>query len=108
VTAVIKPLTSDGERLTLALDDTPTPGYRPHVQRAGVHHNPTPSPAGSPYVYGHVFVDLGLLVSHSALATIALPLLSRMYVRKKDLPGIDPAPSDAGRRPTRSRCTASW
>jgi hypothetical protein len=26
-----------------------------------VHHNPTPGPAGSAYVYGHVFVVLGLL-----------------------------------------------
>src|ERR1700704_3945020 len=49
---VIKPLVSGADRLTLALDDTPTPRYGPHVQGAGVHHNPTPGPAGSPYVYG--------------------------------------------------------
>jgi hypothetical protein len=55
-----------------------------------VHHNPAPGPAGSPYVYGHVFVVLGLLVAHRAWGTIALPLLARLYVRKKDLPGIDP------------------
>src|SRR5215212_9623203 len=78
------------ERLTLALEDTPTPRYGPHVQGAGVHHNPTPGPAGSPYVYGHAFVVLGLLVTHEAWGTIALPLLSRLYVRKKDLPAIDP------------------
>jgi hypothetical protein len=36
------------------------------VQGAGIHHNPTPGPAGSPYVYGHVFVVLGLLVNHKA------------------------------------------
>jgi DDE superfamily endonuclease len=90
VTAVVKPLLSGVERLTLALDDTPTPRSGPHVQGAGVHHNPTPGPAGSPYVYGHVFVVLGLLVTHPAWGVIALPLLARLYVRKKDLPAIDP------------------
>jgi hypothetical protein len=90
VLTVVKPLLSGAERLTLALDDTPTKRYGPHVQGAGVHHNPTPGPAGSPYVYGHVFVVLGLLAAHPAWGVIALPLLARMYVRKKDLPGIDP------------------
>jgi hypothetical protein len=86
----VKPLVADAGRLTLALDDTPTERYGPHVQGAGIHHNPTPGPAGSPYVSGHVFVVLGLLVAHEAWGTIALPLLARLYVRKKDLPGIDP------------------
>jgi hypothetical protein len=90
VLAVIKPLVSGVARLTLALDDTPTRRYGPHVQGAGVHHNPTPGPAGSPYVYGHVFVVLGLLATHPSWGVIALPLLARMYVRKKDLIGIDP------------------
>jgi hypothetical protein len=87
---VAEPLLGGAERLTLALDDTPTPRYGPHVQGAGVHHNPTPGPAGSAYLYGHVFVVLGLLVTHPAWGVIALPLLARLYVRKKDLPGIDP------------------
>jgi hypothetical protein len=87
---VIEPLVKGTERLTFAIDDTPTERYGPHVPGAGVHHNPTPGPAGSPYVYGHVFVVLGLLVAHPAWGTIALPLLARMYVRKKDLIGIDP------------------
>jgi hypothetical protein len=90
VLTVLKPLLGGVERLTLALDDTPTQRYGPHVQGAGVHHNPTPGPAGSPYVYGHVFVVLGLLVTHPAWGVIALPLLARLYVRKKDLPRIDP------------------
>jgi DDE superfamily endonuclease len=89
VLAVIKPLVGGVERLTLALDDTPTKRYGPHVQGAGVHHNPTPGPAGSPYVYGHVFVVLGLLITHPAWGVIALPLLARMYVRKKDLISIE-------------------
>ena len=88
--AVIKPLVNQSERLTLALDDTPTPRYGPHVQGAGIHHNPTLGPAGSPHVYGHVCVVLGLLITHPAWGVVALPLLARLYVRKKDLPGIDP------------------
>jgi hypothetical protein len=90
LTGVVRPLAAGAGRLTLALDDTPTKRYGPHVQGAGVHHNPTPGPAGSSYVYGHVFVVLGLLVSHKAWGTIALPLLARLYVREKDLPAIDP------------------
>lgn len=87
---VVKPLAVGAERLTLAIDDTPTRRYGPHVQGAGVHHNPAPGPAGAPYVYGHVFVVLGLLLAHPAWGVVALPLLSRLYVRKKDLPGIGP------------------
>jgi hypothetical protein len=90
LTEVVFPLVKGAGRLTLALDDTPTKRYGPHVQGAGVHHNPTPGPSGSPYVYGHVFVVLGLLVTHKVWGTIALPLLARLYVRKKDLPAIDP------------------
>ena len=66
LTEVVRPLLKGATRLTLALDDTPTKRYGPHVQGAGIHHNPTPGPAGSPYVYGHVFVVLGLLITHKA------------------------------------------
>jgi DDE superfamily endonuclease len=90
LTEVVRPLLKGATRLTLALDDTPTKRYGPHVQGAGIHHNPTPGPAGSPYVYGHVFVVMALLVAHPAWGVVALPLLARLYVRKKDLPGIDP------------------
>jgi hypothetical protein len=85
---VVRPLLKGATRLTLALDDTPTRRYGPHVQGAGIHHNPTPGPAGSPYVYGHVFVVLALLVAHPAWGVVALPLLARLYIRKKDLPSI--------------------
>src|SRR3954464_4532018 len=87
---VVRPLLAGATRLTLALDDTPTKRYGPHVQGAGIHHTPPPGPAGPPYVYGHIFVVLGLLVTHKSWGTVALPLLSRLYVRKKDLPAIDP------------------
>src|SRR3954451_21479970 len=85
-----KPLVAGSERLTFALDDTPTERYGPHVQGAGVHHNPTPGPAGGPFVYGHVWVVLGLLARHPASGVAALPLLARLYVRRKDLSGIAP------------------
>ena len=88
--AAIEPLTDGAGRLILALDDTPTERYGPQVQGAGVHHNPTPGPAGSPFVYGHAFVVLGLLLPHPAWGVIALPLLARLYVRAKDLVDIDP------------------
>jgi hypothetical protein len=86
----VKPLVVDQERITLALDDTPTQRYGPYVQGAGIHHNPAPGPAGAPHVYGHIWVVLGLLAAHPSRGVIALPLLARMYVRAIDLPGIDP------------------
>src|SRR5262249_53967687 len=86
----LRPLLGGADRLTLALDVTPTPRYGPLVQGAGVHHNPTPGPAGGPHVYGHVWVVLGLLGEHPLWGVIALPLLARLYVRAKDLACIDP------------------
>lgn len=41
-----------------AIDDTPTKRHGPNVQGAGVHHNPTPGPAGSKFLYGHNWVSL--------------------------------------------------
>ncbi|MDG3003179.1 IS701 family transposase [Paludisphaera mucosa] len=87
---VVKPLVRGAERLTLAIDDTTTGRCGPRVQGAGLHHNPAPGPAGAPFVYGHVFVVLGLLASHPAWGVIALPLSSRLHVRRKDLPGFHP------------------
>ena len=85
---VVEPLVADADRLTFALDDTPTPRYGRRVQGAGVHHNPTPGPAGGPFVYGHVWVVLGLLACHPAWGVVALPLLARLYVRQKSLAAI--------------------
>src|SRR5439155_1738438 len=56
--AVVRPLLAGPARLTLALDDTPTKRYGPQVQGAGIHHNPTPGPAGRPRVYGDARIDL--------------------------------------------------
>src|SRR4051812_17320755 len=72
-------------RLLLALDDTPTKRYGPKVEGAGIHHNPTPGPAGSKFLYGHNWVTLGWVVRHPLWDAICLPLLARMYVRQKDI-----------------------
>lgn len=85
---LVKPLVAGAARVVLVLDDTPTERYGPQVQGAGVHHNPTPGPAGSPFVYGHVWVVLGLLVSHPLSGVVALPLLARLYIRRKDLGAV--------------------
>jgi hypothetical protein len=74
VCEVVKPLVADLPKLTQALDDTPTQRHGPFVQGAGIHHNPTPGPAGPPHVYGHIWAVLGLLAVHPALGVSALPL----------------------------------
>jgi hypothetical protein len=72
-------------RVLLAIDDTPSKRYGPKVEGAGVHHNPTPGPAGAKFVYGHVWVTLAWVVRHRWWGAIGLPLLARLYVRRKDI-----------------------
>src|SRR4051812_15797132 len=72
---VIVPLLGSSDRLLFGLDDTPTARYGPKVQGAGIHHTPTPGPAGEKFVYGHVWVTLAWLAPHRLWSTIALPLL---------------------------------
>jgi hypothetical protein len=91
VHGVLKPLLGPAERFVFALDDTPTPRYGPKVQGAGVHHNPTPGPAGAAFVYGHCWVVLAWLAQHPDWGTLALPLLARLYIRAKDLPRVPKA-----------------
>lgn len=76
------------DRLVFAIDDTPTKRYGPEVQGAGVHHNPTPGPAGSKFLYGHSWVTLSRVAHHARCGVIGLPLLARLYVRKKDVPTL--------------------
>lgn len=73
------------DHVLFAIDDTPTARYGPKVQGAGIHHNPTPGPAGEKFVYGHIWVTLAWLVRHSAWDTLALPLRALLYVRAKDI-----------------------
>jgi len=89
VLAAVRPLLPE-DRLLFALDDTPTPRYGPCVEGAGIHHNPTPGPAGAKFLYGHVFVTLAALAKHPHWHTVALPLQSRLYIRAKDLEKIPP------------------
>lgn len=77
-----------GDHLLFALDDTPTPRYGPCVQGAGLHHNPTPGPAGEPFVYGHLWVTLAWLPRHPLWDTLALPIRALLYVRAKDVPAL--------------------
>jgi hypothetical protein len=82
-----------GDRLLFAIDDTPTKRCGPHVEGAGIHHNPTPGPADQKYLYGHVWVTLSLVVRHTLWGTIGLPLLAYLYVRQANLKSI---PSSSG------------
>jgi hypothetical protein len=74
-----------GQRILMALDDSPTKRYGKWVEGAGLHHNPTPGPADQKLVYGHVWVTLALVVRHTLWGTIGLPLWALLYVRKKDI-----------------------
>jgi len=77
-----------GERVLLAVDDSPTKRYGPQVQGAGIHHNPTPGPADQKFLYGHIWVTVSLVLRHPLWQTIGLPLIGLLYVRAKDVPKI--------------------
>ena len=94
----VRPLLRN-QRLTVALDDTPTARYGPDVEGCGIHHNPTPGPAGEKYVYGHVWVTLAALAEHADWGTIALPLQAQLYIRRRDLAKLPPERS----RPFRTK-----
>ena len=78
-----------GGRITLGVDDSPTERYGRQVEGAGVHHDPTPGPAGGEFLYGHNWVSLAWLAKHPAWGVIALPLRSLLYVRAVDVPPLD-------------------
>jgi hypothetical protein len=77
-----------GDRITLAMDDSPTSRFGKHVEGAGVHHNPTPGPAAGEWLYGHNWVALAWLATHPLWGVIALPLRSMLYVRQMDVPKL--------------------
>lgn len=74
-----------GDRVLLALDDSPTKRYGPHVQGAGLHHNPTSGPDDHKFIYGHVWVTLAWVVRHPLWHTIAFPFWAELYVKAKDV-----------------------
>lgn len=84
---VIAPDLAANGRILMALDDTPSKRYGPKVEGAGIHHNPTPGPAGAHFLYGHNWVTLAWVVRHRLWGTLGLPLLARMYVRRKTIDG---------------------
>jgi len=73
------------ELLKLVIDDSPTKRYGPHVEGADVHHNPTPGPAGQPFLYGHVWVTISLALRHPQWGPLALPLRAMLYVRRQTM-----------------------
>jgi hypothetical protein len=73
-----------------SLDDSPTQRYGPHVEGAGIHHNPTPGPTHQRHLYGHVWVTLGWVVRHPTCHTLCLPLCAELYIREKDIAQMDP------------------
>lgn len=79
-----------GDRVLLAVDDSPTKRYGPKVQGAGIHHNPTPGPADQKFLYGHIWVTISLVLRHPLWHTIGLPLVGLLYVRAKDIAKIPP------------------
>jgi hypothetical protein len=85
----LRRLAPDGP-LLFAIDDTPTTRYGRHVQGAGLHHNPTPGPTDQKFLYGHVWVSLAWIVLHPLWGALGLPLLARLYVRRKDVPRLPP------------------
>ena len=74
--------------ILMAIDDSPTSRYGPKVAGAGIHRNPTPTPDGRKFVYGHVWVTLLAIARHKDFGTIGLPLLAKMYVKAKDVKSI--------------------
>jgi hypothetical protein len=76
---------SNGDKAVIALDDTLTKRRGPCVEGAGLHHNPTPGPAGQRLEYGQNFVAAAYVARHPEHGTIGLPVRAKMYVRKKDV-----------------------
>jgi hypothetical protein len=76
------------ERVLLVIDDSPTRRYGPKVEGAGVHHNPTPGPAGQPFLYGHIWVTISLALRHPQWGPLGLPLRAMLYVRRQTMATI--------------------
>jgi DDE superfamily endonuclease len=77
-----------GERVILAIDDTPTRRYGPLVEGAGLHRNPASGPDDHRFVYGHIWVTMALILRHPLWHGIGLPLCAKLYVKAKDVPKL--------------------
>lgn len=85
VRLIAERLADDDGRAVFALDDSPTKRYGPKVEGAGIHHNPTPGPAGQKFLYGHVWVTVSWIVPHPLWGVIGLPLRAALYVRAAEI-----------------------
>ncbi len=85
LTLIVLPLP---KRLLAVIDDSPTKRYGPKVEGADIHHNPTPGPADSAYLYGHIWVTLSLTLRHPQWGALALPLRAMLYVRRQTMSTI--------------------
>lgn len=75
-------------RLEVVIDDSPTRRYGPHVEGADVHRNPAPGPVDQPFLYGHIWVTISLVLRHPLWGALALPLRAMLYVRKQTMSTI--------------------
>jgi hypothetical protein len=76
------------QTLRLVIDDSPTRRFGKHIEGANVHHNPTPGPADSEWLFGHCWVTIAAVVKHQFWGSIALPILAKLYVRQVDVPKL--------------------
>lgn len=74
---------------TMAVDDSPTKRFGRKVEGANIHHHPTPGPVDSEWLYGHNWVCIAMLMTHRFWGVIALPILSKLYVRQGDVAALD-------------------
>jgi hypothetical protein len=75
----------EGGHWTFVIDDSPTKRFGRCVEAANIHHNPTPGPGDGDWLYGHNWVCLAMVLGHPLFGVMALPLLSRLYVRQIDI-----------------------